>query len=1131
MAEVSNRARVGDAFDLLARCLKPFVSMHMARTASRGQDWAAAFAASAKPPISDYSTDDPVFLLRVMVDCWRGTFDRQLPRGTRNLVFTLRDKRNEWAHNRQIRLHDALYTLSGIVTLVEAVDASKAEPVRAMLDDLRLTQFERASGNGRSTGLNVVDAPRAGLKPWREVVHPHADVHSADFGVAAFAADLEMVRRGEGAAEYADARLFFERSYLTAGLRDLLSLAVKRVTGQGGQPVISCQTNFGGGKTHSLIALYHLLSGISVSDLPGDIADLVRATGVSELPEVNRAVIVGNRFGAGETHSKPDGTEVNTIWGEIAWQLGGVDAYDLIADSDRNRTNPGDAIRDVLTICSPCLVLIDEWVAYARELYEKPDLPGGSFDSQFSFAQTLSEAVKGTPGAVFVVSIPASEGSGSGDGAAASSLEVGGVAGREALKRLTNVTNRLAETWQPATGDESYEIVRRRLFQPLSEGATADRDVTAEAFGRLYRSQRSEFPAECSEIAYEARIKAAYPIHPEVFDRLYQDWSAIDRFQRTRGVLRLMAATIDSLWRSDDRSPLILPCSIPLGDPRVTSELAGRLPDYWHPVIDADIDGQNSSSFKIDRETPHLGALHATRRVARTIFVGATPNVGAANQGLEVRRVRLGATFAGDKPGPISDALNRLAATAPHLYVDRDRYWFDRRQNVTRTARDDAERLLAGDRHEMRDEIVKRLKAQRGAGEFANVHYAPASGADVADDPRARLVVLEPDAGHIARSSESPALATAREILNQRGASPRQYRNMLVFAAADQRGMESLEQAAAEYLAWSGICDRADELNLDVQQSRLATTQRDRSEQAIALRMAEAYKYALVPRQDDPARRRGSPSGGEDDSPTAETTEEDGIEFDVVALDSDGSVAERASRKLINDGVLAVQFPAVLLRQRLDGVLQSRWTEGHVLVSTLWEDFARYVYLPRLRDQSVMLNTVEGGPVGFAWTQDGFGVAAGVDEITGRYLGLAAEGFAPSSVSPTSLVVHPDRALAQIAAENDEQRGGPGPGPGHSETGAPGSDPEGDGASAPAPSPATTFRGAVRLDPARPTLAFTKINEEVLTHLLSHPDTEAEIRLEVEVHKADGFSEHAVRTVTENARELHFEEGSGFSEA
>ena len=179
--------------------------------------------------------------------------------------------------------------------------------------------------------------------------------------------------------------------------------------------------------------------------------------------------------------------------------------------------------------------------------------------------------------------------------ALSSSLEVGGVAGREALHRLTNVVARQAEQWQPAKGDESFEIVRRRLFQPLDPDRVADRDATAEAFGELYRSQRADFPTECTEIAYVERIKTAYPIHPEVFDRLYEDWSTVDRFQRTRGVLRLMAAVISSLWESDDRSPLILPCSIPLMDNRVNGELAGKLPDYWNPVIDADVDGPSLS--------------------------------------------------------------------------------------------------------------------------------------------------------------------------------------------------------------------------------------------------------------------------------------------------------------------------------------------------------------------------------------------------------------------------------------------------------------------------------------------------------------------------------------------------------
>ena len=169
------------------------------------------------------------------------------------------------------------------------------------------------------------------------------------------------------------------------------------------------------------------------------------------------------------------------------------------------------------------------------------------------------------------------------------------------------------------------------------------------------------------------------------------------------------------------------------------------------------------------------------------------PNLGSTNQGLRVRRIRLGCTFAGDSPGPVSDALNRLAATAPYLYADRDRYWFGRQQNITRTARDDADRLLAEDRHEVTAEIVERLESEGGEHGFASVHTAPGNSRNVADDPRARLVILGPDAVHIADSEHSPALTAVRRILDNSGSAARLYRNMLVFPAAGQRDTEAFE--------------------------------------------------------------------------------------------------------------------------------------------------------------------------------------------------------------------------------------------------------------------------------------------------------------------------------------------------
>jgi predicted AAA+ superfamily ATPase len=1112
MAELTNKARVGEAFDLLAQGLEPFVERHMRKTVPKGQDWAEVFVRSSKFPDREYSTSDPAFLLNVLVEAWRGTFERQLPRSTRNLLFTLRDKRNEWAHNRAIQPHDAQFVLSGILTVLEAIDARETEQVRLSLDELNRSLFERErkereAAGASAGGSNVVDAPKAGLRPWREVIAPHADVASGRFAVAEFAADLELVRKGEGSAEYSNPRLFFERTYLTAGLRDLLTLGVKRVSRAGGQPVINCQTNFGGGKTHSLISLFHLFSGVSLESLPSEVRDLVTAAGATELPSVRRAVVVGNRFAAGQAHAKPDGTVVNTIWGEIAWQLGGAEGYAKVAESDQNRTNPGDAIREVLADAAPCLVLIDEWVAYARELYGRDDLPGGSFDSQFGFAQALTEAARAVDGALFVVSIPASEATTENGSAVVSTLEVGGVAGHEALQRLTMVVSRQAEHWQPAKGDESFEIVRRRLFEPLAESAAADRDATAEAFGELYRSQRGEFPTEASEVAYEERIKTAYPIHPEVFDRLYEDWSTVDRFQRTRGVLRLMAAVINSLWESDDRSPLILPCSIPLDDGRVRGELAGKLPDYWDPVIDADVDGRDSRPAQIDREVPHLGQHHATRRVARTIFLGATPNIGSPNRGIDAKSIRLGSVFAGEKPGFIADALNRLAAQAPYLYVDRDRYWFDRQQNVSRTARDDAARLLAGDKHEIRAEIDKRLRAERGDGDFRRVHVAPSTSADVADDPMARLVVLGSDHPHVARAEESPALVAARETLDQRGTSPRQYRNMLLFAAADQRSLEGLEQATAEYLAWSSIGERVEELNLDAHQRTQAKTRRDQSDEAVSLRLVETYKYVLIPRQDDPVGA---------------------VTFDVSTLDQQGTVAQRASRRLVSDGNLQVQFPVVMLRLKLDNELASRWSEGHVSAATVWDDFAKYVYLPRLRDQEVLMTTIQAGPALTTWQSDGFAVAAGRDEEAGRYLQLA-RGALPDGFAPTSLLVQPTIAMAQLEAEEQgkefHSRSGTGV-----IIGAATAEVSGHVEKPNEPAPVTSFRGTVRLDDARPVKHFGDISKEILDHFASQAGTDLEVTIEITARNPEGFADTTVRTISENAKVLKFEDSTGFSE-
>ena len=255
---------------------------------------------------------------------------------------------------------------------------------------------------------------------------------------------------------------------------------------------------------------------------------------------------------------------------------------------------------------------------------------------------------------MLVISLPASDTTGS-PHAQADDTEVGGQRGREALDRLRNVVGRLESSWRPASAEEGFEIVRRRLFEPLVEREQfVARDTVARAFFDLYRTQQQEFPPDCRNAEYEERLKAAYPIHPEVFDRLYNDWSTLVKFQRTRGVLRLMAAVIHSLWEKGDRNPLILPSNIPIDDRRVEFELTRYLSDNWIPVIEKDVDGANSLPLRLDGEVPNLGKYAATRRVARAVYLGSAPTTTAANRGLEDRWIKLGCVMPGESPAIFS---------------------------------------------------------------------------------------------------------------------------------------------------------------------------------------------------------------------------------------------------------------------------------------------------------------------------------------------------------------------------------------------------------------------------------------------------------------------------------------------
>lgn len=1098
---ISNQERVGKALEQLKAGLAPFVdreftNLYQAKALEEANQYVRDERQKTGRPFAEW---DAAALLKLMWDAWYNVFRQTLGQAERTLVSELRELRNRWAHQATFSSDDTYRALDSATRLLTAVSAAEASDIEKMkMELLRLRFDEQVRHEQRKSAGTAIESQATGqLKPWREVITPHKDVASGRYSQAEFAADLWQVHIGEGSAEYCEPVEFFRRTFLTESLKKILVGAVRRLAGDGGDPVVQLQTNFGGGKTHTMLALYHLLSGIG----PGELADadtVLEEAGVTKLPAVKRAVLVGNKISPGNPATKPDGTVVHTLWGELAWQLGGKEAYERIRADDEKATSPGDALRELFNDYGPCLILIDEWVAYARQLHDQSDLPAGSFETHFSFAQVLTESAKLAKHCLLVISLPASDTAGS-QHAQADDSEVGGQRGREALDRLRNVIGRVESSWRPASAEESFEIVRRRLFEPMTDPAQfKDRDVIARAFADMYRTQAQEFPPECQDGDYEKRLRAAYPIHPEIFDRLYTDWSTLVKFQRTRGVLRLMAAVIHSLWEKGDRNPLIMPSNVSIDDPRVRSELTRYLSDNWVPVLEKDVDGPNSLPLRIDGEVPNLGKFAACRRVARTVYLGSAPTATAANRGLEDRRIRLGCVMPGESPAVFGDALRRLAGSATYLYQDGPRYWYSTQPTVTKLAEDRAEQLKR-DPDAIVQELDERLRVNlRQTGDFVRVHPLPQTGQDVPDDLDCRLVVLGVDHPY-SKEAECLAEIAAKAILESRGSAPRLFRNTLIFLAVDKIRFQDLDEAVRRYLAWKSIVAEKETLNLDPHQLKQAESQCKAAESTVMARIPEAYQWLLIPTQATPQSQ---------------------VEWQASRLTGHEPLAERASKKIRGDQ-LYTSFAATLLRMELDRV--PLWRQDHVSVKQLVEDFSRYLYLPRLRNTDILLAAIRDGVTLITWEQDSFAFADSYDEESGRYRGLrSCQGINLPDADTPGLLVRPGVASKQFDAKAAAATAGRQATPTDSSGGGTTATDEDGGPNDAGLSKPKRFHGSVELDATRVGRDASRIADEVLAHLAGLVGAKLRVTLEIEVEIPDGAPENVVRIVTENSRTLRF---------
>lgn len=931
--------------------------------------------------------------LRLFDRRWNDVFRKKLSIDYRTWAKELMGVRNSVAHAGVADFDEdyAWRALDTMSRLCGALDDESAEHLRSLARELRYgsaqgSMFAAPANNAPTESKRTSDGimtVQRNLPSWRTIMEPHPDVAQGRYKNAEFAANLAQVAKGEGPSEYLDPVEFFQRTYVTAGMKGLIVQALKRVCGLGGDPVIQLKTAFGGGKTHSMLALYHLLRGrVPVDKLIG-VRPILDEAGVSELVKVHTAVLVGTALNPSKSRRPLNmpGITINTLWGEMAAQLaisaGKPELYDYVKDADKKGVSPGhEELRQLMDDCGPCLILMDELVAYAKKLYGVNNLPAGSFDNFISFIQEITEAACTSRCGLVVASIPESE------------IEIGGDAGKQALSAIEHTFGRTESVWKPVVATEGFEVVRRRLFQKCKD--PDKRDEVCGAFSQMYRSNPTDFPVQAREAEYRERMKSCYPIHPEVFDHLYEEWSTLDKFQRTRGVLRLMAAVIHELWMNNDASAMIMPGSIPPDVPVVRDELTRYLPEEWNGIVDSEVDGRNSAPYRQDTSTTRYGDLIASRRLARTIMLGSAPSKGEQGaRGIEVSRIRLGTIQPCENIAVFNDALNTLKGSLSYLYTSSsgDHYWYDTRPILRKTVEDRAKQFRDDDVYL---EIENSLRRWRREAPFAGLHVCPTNSLDVPDEQAVRLVVLNPRNTHRGGAASSDALTKCNDILANRGAAPRNYKNMLIFLAPDAESMQSLNTEVRRWKAWRSILDDRVPLNLDAAQEKETNNNISRLEAAVRQHLEETYCWLLSPYIDLEADKN------------AIAWDEENIRGG-----SDTPVS-RARRKLEENETLITHWAPPLLLMKLDNIL---WRDANeIQIKKLWGYFCTYCYLPRLSGFSVLEECIRTG----VNSEEYFAYAEGMSD--GRYLELKYNTGA-FNINDYGYLVKLPASLKQLVAE------------------------------------------------------------------------------------------------------------------
>ena len=717
-----------------------------------------------------------------------------------------------------------------------------------------------------------------------EVCEPHPDVFARDPDPSLFAISLHHVAQGHADPDYTDPERFFSRTFMTRALSDLLERVIGRLAGLGrGAPILRLETPFGGGKTHTMTALYHIARHPEEAGGYEAVRPILERLNLRALPTgIHVAVLDGRGLEARER--RINGITIRTLWGELAYQLGGKEGYEMVADADEARTAPGsERLTRLFQRYHPALILMDELLEYLVKARAVKVGDSNLMEQTASFLGALTAAVNANPQSVLIVALPAS------------SLEVSAddsTAAERILQHAKKVLGRIELVETPVAQDEVFGVLRRRLFRNV--GNERDHRKAVEAMQTYYKEYARFFPDRLRTPDYRGRMLQAYPFHPELVDLLYERWGPHPQFQRTRGALRLLALVLRQLWNQRPGSALLIqPHHIDLADRHIRGEVVRLLDSSWDAIVTGDV---VQRAREIERE---LGGAYAREELGRgTATCAFLYSISAATRetGATEEEIRTALLRPDINPAMVSEVLGRLREGLWYLrYRDR-RYLF--------TAKPNLNKVILNFESEIADEQVdKALEdwlnkvAGKGAGGF-HVVVAPAEPQSVPDRAQPTLVLLPLDV--------DDAMAWMQKAVESAGSGIRTNKNMLVFLVPERTRLESVRSAVRRWLALEEVEGSPSFRDLDAEDKEQVRGQLRDKESEIEALLKQAYSSIYRPGEGGLRVIRFSP-----EAIKAKTLDE----FVAQVLEDAGELTERVVPEFIKEMLKIEQSKEVPVTQ------------------------------------------------------------------------------------------------------------------------------------------------------------------------------------------------------------------------